>query len=130
MLPQSHVRSLSQSHFEVADRSGAIFHLGRYHNPFDNMQRADILPQKLHTNVSVVKMKKGGCRFEIACYRNSVLAWRDKMYASAQHARTARWPGSECVRMWASARSRGLTRGDACARLCCAISTFPRCHGA
>lgn len=29
------------------------------------------------TNVCVVRMKAGGKRFEIACYPNKVLAWRD-----------------------------------------------------
>uniref|UniRef100_A0A182NHG5 Ribosome maturation protein SBDS n=1 Tax=Anopheles dirus TaxID=7168 RepID=A0A182NHG5_9DIPT len=28
------------------------------------------------TNVAVVRMKKGGKRFEIACYKNKVLSWR------------------------------------------------------
>ncbi|EEC07186.1 ribosome maturation protein SBDS [Ixodes scapularis] len=28
------------------------------------------------TNVAVVRMKKGGKRFEIACYKNKVVAWR------------------------------------------------------
>jgi len=32
--------------------------------------------QKLLTNVAVVRMKKAGKRFEIACYRNKVLSWR------------------------------------------------------
>ncbi|KAK6638384.1 hypothetical protein RUM44_008813 [Polyplax serrata] len=31
------------------------------------------------TNVAVVRMKKGGKRFEIACYRNKVLSWRNKV---------------------------------------------------
>eukprot|EP00027_Filamoeba_sp_ATCC50430_P016652 CAMPEP_0168564674 /NCGR_PEP_ID=MMETSP0413-20121227/13380_1 /TAXON_ID=136452 /ORGANISM="Filamoeba nolandi, Strain NC-AS-23-1" /LENGTH=233 /DNA_ID=CAMNT_0008596379 /DNA_START=38 /DNA_END=736 /DNA_ORIENTATION=- len=31
------------------------------------------------TNVCVVRMKKGGKRFEIACYPNKVLSWRDKV---------------------------------------------------
>lgn len=31
------------------------------------------------TNVAVVRMKKGGKRFEIACYRNKVVSWRNKM---------------------------------------------------
>ncbi|EZA47419.1 Ribosome maturation protein SBDS [Ooceraea biroi] len=30
------------------------------------------------TNVAVVRMKKSGKRFEIACYKNKVLAWRNK----------------------------------------------------
>lgn len=34
--------------------------------------------QKLLTNVAVVRMKKNGKRFEIACYRNKVLSWRSK----------------------------------------------------
>jgi len=31
------------------------------------------------TNVAVVRMKKGGKRFEIACYRNKVISWRNKL---------------------------------------------------
>jgi len=33
---------------------------------------------KLLTNVAVVRMKKNGKRFEIACYKNKVIAWRNK----------------------------------------------------
>lgn len=32
--------------------------------------------QKILTNVAVVRMKKSGKRFEIACYKNKVLSWR------------------------------------------------------
>jgi ribosome maturation protein SDO1 len=28
------------------------------------------------TNVSIVRLKKGGKRFEIACYKNKVMEWR------------------------------------------------------
>jgi len=35
--------------------------------------------QKLLTNVVVVKLRKGGKRFEIACYKNKVVAWRNKI---------------------------------------------------
>ncbi|KAF8763342.1 Ribosome maturation protein SBDS like protein [Argiope bruennichi] len=31
------------------------------------------------TNVAVVRMKKGGKRFEIACYKNKVMSWRNKV---------------------------------------------------
>ena len=31
------------------------------------------------TNVVVVRVKKGGKRFEIACYRNKVMSWRNKL---------------------------------------------------
>ncbi|XP_011297246.1 ribosome maturation protein SBDS [Fopius arisanus] len=31
------------------------------------------------TNVAVVRMKKQGKRFEIACYRNKVVSWRNKL---------------------------------------------------
>jgi len=31
------------------------------------------------TNVAVVRLKKGGKRFELACYPNKVLSWRDKV---------------------------------------------------
>lgn len=31
------------------------------------------------TNVAVVRMKKGGKRFEIACYKNKVMSWRSKV---------------------------------------------------
>ncbi|KAL3090167.1 hypothetical protein niasHS_006619 [Heterodera schachtii] len=34
--------------------------------------------QKLLTNVAIVRMKKCGKRFEIACYKNKVLNWRNK----------------------------------------------------
>eukprot|EP00740_Mantoniella_antarctica_P003042 CAMPEP_0181358910 /NCGR_PEP_ID=MMETSP1106-20121128/5785_1 /TAXON_ID=81844 /ORGANISM="Mantoniella antarctica, Strain SL-175" /LENGTH=436 /DNA_ID=CAMNT_0023471949 /DNA_START=202 /DNA_END=1512 /DNA_ORIENTATION=+ len=30
------------------------------------------------TNIAVVRLKKHGVRFEIACYKNTVVAWRDK----------------------------------------------------
>jgi len=33
--------------------------------------------QKLLTNVAVVRMKKCGKRFEIACYKNKVISWRE-----------------------------------------------------
>jgi ribosome maturation protein SDO1 len=32
--------------------------------------------QKRLTNVAVVRLKKHGMRFEIACYKNKVLSWR------------------------------------------------------
>ena len=38
--------------------------------------------QKRLTNVAVVRFKTQGLRFEIACYRNTVLAWRSKMCVS------------------------------------------------
>ncbi|CAL8121504.1 unnamed protein product [Orchesella dallaii] len=31
------------------------------------------------TNVAIVRMKKGGKRFEIACYKNKVLSWRSRV---------------------------------------------------
>ncbi|KAF8357305.1 sbds-1 [Pristionchus pacificus] len=34
--------------------------------------------QKLLTNVAVVRLKKCGNRFEIACYKNKVVNWRNK----------------------------------------------------
>ena len=34
------------------------------------------------TNVAIVRMKKAGKRFEIACYKNKVLSWRKKMYVA------------------------------------------------
>lgn len=33
------------------------------------------------TNVSVVRLKRGGRRFELACYRNKVQDYRNKLYA-------------------------------------------------
>lgn len=35
--------------------------------------------QKLLTNVAVVRMKRAGKRFEIACYKNKVVSWRNKV---------------------------------------------------
>lgn len=34
------------------------------------------------TNVSIVRLKKGGKRFELACYPNKVIEWRNKVYAA------------------------------------------------
>jgi ribosome maturation protein SDO1 len=31
------------------------------------------------TNVAVVRLKKEGKRFEIACYKNKVVSWRNKV---------------------------------------------------
>ncbi|XP_065174933.1 ribosome maturation protein SBDS-like [Sycon ciliatum] len=31
------------------------------------------------TNIALVRMKKGGKRFEIACYKNKVMSWRQKV---------------------------------------------------
>jgi len=33
--------------------------------------------QKLHTNIAIVRYKKCGTRFEIACYKNKVRDWRN-----------------------------------------------------
>lgn len=38
--------------------------------------------QKLLTNVAVVRIKKGGKRFEIACFKNKVIGWRNKVCVS------------------------------------------------
>ena len=38
--------------------------------------------QKRLTNVAVVRLKKAGKRFEIACYPNKVTSWRNKVYVS------------------------------------------------
>ena len=38
--------------------------------------------QKLTTNVAVVRYKKGGKRFELACYPNKVIPWREGMFVS------------------------------------------------
>eukprot|EP00045_Choanoeca_perplexa_P000920 m.16906 g.16906 ORF g.16906 m.16906 type:complete len:252 (+) comp10625_c0_seq1:84-839(+) len=35
--------------------------------------------QKLLTNVAIVRHKKGGKRFEIACFKNKVMSWRKKI---------------------------------------------------
>ncbi|KAK7590902.1 hypothetical protein V9T40_002515 [Parthenolecanium corni] len=31
------------------------------------------------TNVAIVRLKRGGIRFEIACYKNKVVSWRNKL---------------------------------------------------
>ena len=35
--------------------------------------------QKRLTNVSVVRLKMGGNRYELACYPNKVKAWRENL---------------------------------------------------
>lgn len=44
----------------------------------EDMSRTLVQPvgQKRLTNVAVVRLKKHGMRFEIACYKNKVLSWR------------------------------------------------------
>jgi hypothetical protein len=37
--------------------------------------------QKRLTNIALVKYKKHGHKFELACYRNTVMAWRNKACA-------------------------------------------------
>lgn len=37
---------------------------------------------KLLTNISVVRLVKGDKKFEIACYPNTVTAWRQGVFAS------------------------------------------------
>ena len=44
------------------------------------------------TNVSIVRLKKGGKRFEIACYKNKVLEWRNNVYGFWQPPVTISWP--------------------------------------
>jgi ribosome maturation protein SDO1 len=34
--------------------------------------------QKVLTNVAIVRLKKGGKHFELACYRNKITNWRNK----------------------------------------------------
>ena len=38
-----------------------------------------LVGQKRLTNIAVVRLKKGGQRFEIACYKNKVQDWRTGM---------------------------------------------------
>ena len=35
--------------------------------------------QKRLTNVAIVRFRKYGKRFEIACYKNKVVSWRNKV---------------------------------------------------
>ena len=44
------------------------------------------------TNVSVVRLKKGGLRFELACYKNKVLEWRSKVSVQLRGARALAGP--------------------------------------
>ncbi|THF95658.1 hypothetical protein TEA_015268 [Camellia sinensis var. sinensis] len=45
-------------------------------NNFDESSIPLPVGQKRLTNVAVVRLKKHGVRFEIACYKNKVLSWR------------------------------------------------------
>ena len=35
--------------------------------------------QKRLTNIAVVRLRKAGRRFEVACYKNKVLQWRSRV---------------------------------------------------
>ncbi|EDQ86486.1 uncharacterized protein MONBRDRAFT_38375 [Monosiga brevicollis MX1] len=52
-----------------------------FNNPSWQMSARMFTPtnQKLLTNIAVVRQKKGGKRFEIACFKNKVLSWRNKV---------------------------------------------------
>ena len=41
------------------------------------MSRLQPVGQKRLTNICIVRLKRGGKRFEVAAYRNTVVAWRD-----------------------------------------------------
>ena len=43
------------------------------------------------TNVAVVRLKKAGKRFEIACYKNKVMSWRNKVWVAASVFRSSVW---------------------------------------
>ena len=43
------------------------------------MSRLQPIGQKKLTNICVVRLKKTGKRFEVAAYRNTVIAWRTKV---------------------------------------------------
>lgn len=49
--------------------------------PFDHLCSIPGSPagQKRLTNIAVVRMKRHGKRFEVACYKNKVLNWRNSM---------------------------------------------------
>ncbi len=53
---------------------------------------AALAGQKRLTNIAVVRLKKGGQRFEVACYRNKVQDWRNGMCVPTR-AVTLRRPG-------------------------------------
>lgn len=50
----------------------------------EDMSKTLVQPigQKRLTNVAVVRLKKHGMRFEIACYKNKVLSWRSGVWVS------------------------------------------------
>lgn len=35
--------------------------------------------QKRLTNIAVVRYKRAGKKFEVACYKNTIIAWRNKV---------------------------------------------------
>ena len=55
-----------------------MFSLHNHQEDFRDMSRINTpTNQKLLTNVAVVRTKKCGKRFEIACYKNKVISWRE-----------------------------------------------------
>lgn len=64
-----------------------IFHAGSRTDPCNRLEHMPPLihaGQKRLTNVAVVRMKKAGQRFEVACYRNKVQDWRSGMCVAGQ----------------------------------------------
>lgn len=66
-------------------RTVAVFHESVTRNERDteevDVKMSIFTPtnQKRLTNVAIVRLKKGGKRFEIACYNNKVMNWRNKL---------------------------------------------------
>jgi ribosome maturation protein SDO1 len=42
------------------------------------MQRKQPVGQVKLTNVAIIRLKKGGSKFELACYKNKIINWRNK----------------------------------------------------
>ena len=43
-----------------------------------SMKMKNPVNQVRMTNVAVIRLKKGGKKFELACYKNKIMNWRNK----------------------------------------------------
>ena len=68
----------SKGHKNIQEEKHCYYYIA--HTRYIEMSIFTPTNQKRLTNVAIVRIKKAGKRFEVACYPNKVTAWRDKMY--------------------------------------------------
>ena len=85
-------------------------------NVFECTELAVRAGQKRLTNIAVVRLKTQGLRFEVACYRNTVVAWRNKMCGAVRCGCPR--PRADCLRRPVKRTSTTYCRAPLSTRTC------------